>query len=109
MKLNVVPFPGLAFHPDLSAHHLHQALADRQSQSGAANFRVVEVSACVNGLEQLGLLVPQSCQCPYPALKTASVTLSSDLSIDLGREHDLTLLGELYGVVSQVDQDLTEP
>ena len=72
------------------------------------NLRVVEESACENGVEQ-----------PLPVLGSDTDAGVGDLEpddhalvgpvLELGAEHDLAVLGELHGVRGQVQQHLAQP
>jgi len=53
--VKVLPFAVLALDADIPAHHLAEPARDGQSQSSAAELRLVEESACVKDWNNLAI------------------------------------------------------
>ena len=99
---------GSTFHPDMAPHHFHQSVTDGQPQPGAAvlagNRRV-----CLGerGEQLQHLFVGHTnAGIAYPEFDFCTICLLLD---QFRENHDFTVIGELEGIVGQVDQNLAQP
>ena len=107
VKWNVLPTPG-----SLSAQMLPSIISTSRLEMESPSpvppyFRVVDVSAWENAWNSRALC---SGVMPMPLSRTEnfSLTRSASCSSSADRHQHLAALGELDGVVDQVDQDLAE-
>ena len=84
-------FAGLALDADLAAHLLHELLADREAEAGAAVFprgRAVGLDEC---LEELRLRFGRDADAGVAHAESASQRRVSGLLDQFGADHDLAL------------------
>ena len=115
-----VPLPSRAVKPeraalarfaldrDLASHQLGQLLGDRQSESRAAIFAGGRGVGLLEGLEQALDLRLAHADAGIAHGKLDELAVGGVLQ-NANLDRDLALLGELDGVVAEIDQDLTEP
>jgi hypothetical protein len=92
---------------DLAAHELHQALADRQAEAGAAVLAGGRVVGLFEAVEQAAQLFLAQADAGI-----ADAAFDGHAAFHLVKlaqpDQDLALLGELHGVAAEVEQDLPE-
>ena len=103
----MLPWPTLAFEPELSAHQFHELRGNRQAQSRAAILARHRAIGLLKSIEDHVLLLGGM---PMPVSVTAkrSCDLVLAACLDLGMKHHLAMLGELDGVADEIEDDLAQ-
>ncbi len=99
--------PGRAVDANTSAHHLHQALADRQPQPGAAELAGGRAVGLGEMLENLSLRLRRDADAGILHAQLDLQPLRSRRTYP-GTHHDFAAGGELDGVVEQIDEHLPQ-
>src|SRR4029079_7897677 len=107
-KSKSAPLADLTLHRDVAAHHLGELLGDRQAKAGTAIISGGRGVGLLEGLEQALDLRLGHADGGIAHAKLDELTVGGVLQ-NANLDGDLTLLGELDGVVAEIDQDLTEP
>ena len=107
-KPKSAPLADLTLHRDVAAHHFGQLFGYRQAKAGAAIIAGGRGVGLLEGLEQaldlrLGHADAGIAHGKLDELAVGGILQNANL------DGDLALLGELDGVVAEIDQDLTEP
>src|SRR5262249_37611289 len=93
--------------PDLSAHHVHQPLTDRQAKAGAAELaRCRAVGLCERSKESQ-LYIWCNANAGVTHLATYD-RLSRSVLIQTITNNDFTALGKFDSVTCQIEEDLSQ-
>jgi len=105
----------MAFHADLTVHHLDQMLADRQTQAGTTVFTGGGNVSLLESLEQFGLFIRLDADASVLYLKAqADYFVGGRCTTDCrilvrqtpDAERNAAMVGELGRIAGEVEQNL---
>ena len=100
--------PHLGLYLNRSAHHFHEAFADGQPQTGAAEAPGGRRFGLLEGFEQAFLLILADAEAGIGNRHLDQQTFGA-LLLDVGDDANLAVFGEFQRVAHQVDQHLLYP